>query len=96
MPIRDQNTDENDMTWTHFNTTPIMSTYLMAIVLSEYDRVSNMDGTVNIWCKSSMTSQIEFAHSVAENVEQLLTQYTNISTQVPKIDHVTISSYVKT
>ncbi|KAL6260340.1 hypothetical protein P5V15_007871 [Pogonomyrmex californicus] len=93
MPLRDQYMDEDGMMWAHFNITPIMSTYLVAIVLSEYDRVSNADETVNIWCKSSMTSQIEFAHSVAENVEQLLIQYTNISRQVPKMDHVTIPSF---
>lgn len=96
MPLRDQYTDEDGMMWTHFNITPIMSTYLVAIVLFEYDHVSNADKTVNMWCKSSVTSQIEFAHSIAENVEQLLIEYTNISRQVPKIDHVTIPSFEMT
>ncbi|KAL6260350.1 hypothetical protein P5V15_007881 [Pogonomyrmex californicus] len=94
MPIRAQNMDKDGMMWTHFNTTPIMSTYLVAIVLSDYVRVSNADGTVNMWGKSSMISQIEFAHSVAEKVEQLLIRYTNISRQVPKMDHVTIPSFL--
>ncbi|XP_025073060.1 aminopeptidase N-like [Pogonomyrmex barbatus] len=94
MPLRDQYTDEDGMMWAHFNITPIMSTYLVAIVLSEYDGVSNADETVNMWCKSSMTSQIKFAHSFAEKFEQILIRYTNISRQVPKMDHVTIPSFL--
>ncbi|KAG5321949.1 AMPE aminopeptidase, partial [Pseudoatta argentina] len=63
MPIREQ-FKKDDFILTHFNTTPIMSTYLVAIVIIsmlDFTRVSNADDTINIWCNSSLASGIQLA-----------------------------------
>ncbi|KAL6260339.1 hypothetical protein P5V15_007870 [Pogonomyrmex californicus] len=94
MPIWNTDKAEDDMIWTHFDTTPIMSTYLVAIVVSDFAHIS--DGTTNIWCKSSLTSQVNYALNVIKMVEKFGIQYTNISRQVPKIDHVAIPNFPAT
>ncbi|XP_018368788.1 PREDICTED: aminopeptidase Q-like [Trachymyrmex cornetzi] len=97
MPIREQ-LEINGLMLTHFNTTPIMSTYLVAIVIipiSDFIRVSNtkMNETINIWCNSSLVSQTKLALIVAQRITPLLIEYTNSSEKVPKMDHVIIPNF---
>ena len=94
MPIREQFLEQDGMMQTHFDITPIMSTYTVAIVMSDFDRVPNANETINMWCKSSLTSKVKFAHSIAEKVVEFLIQYTNSSQKVPKMDHVLIPSFI--
>lgn len=90
MPIRDQWSDEGDIMWTHFDRTPVMSTYLVAFVVSDYVRVSNADGTLNMWCRSALAPHSKFAQEIAQKARDILTEYTNSTDKVPKIDHVAI------
>ncbi|XP_025270275.1 puromycin-sensitive aminopeptidase-like protein, partial [Camponotus floridanus] len=95
MPIRKQSDDgnENGMVWTYFHTTPIMSTYLVAFVVADYVRVPNKDGTVNMWCRSTLAPYTKFAQEVAQKSGQLLTEYTNSTDKVPKMDHVAVPKF---
>jgi len=93
MPIRQQFLEQDGMMQTHFDITPIMSTYIVAIVMSDFVRVPNANKTINMWCKSSLTSKVKFAHGIAEKVVEFLIQYTNNSQKVPKMDHVLISNF---
>ncbi|XP_011063449.1 PREDICTED: thyrotropin-releasing hormone-degrading ectoenzyme-like [Acromyrmex echinatior] len=93
MPIREQFLEQDGMMQTHFDITPIMSTYTVAIVMSDFVRVPNANETINIWCKSSLTSKVKFVHNIAEKVVEFLIQYTNSSQKVPKMDHVLISNF---
>jgi len=95
MPIREQSEDgdENDTIWTHFDTTPIMSTYLVTFVVADYIRVPNKDGTINMWCRSALAPHSKYAQRIAEQAEHLLTEYTNSTDKVPKIDHVAVPQF---
>jgi len=91
MPAREQTSDdEAGMVWTHFHTTPVMSTYLVAFVLSDYVRVPNVDGTVNMWSRSALAPYSKFTQDTAEKAGQLLTWYTNSTDGMPKMDHVAV------
>ncbi|XP_071627911.1 aminopeptidase N-like [Temnothorax longispinosus] len=93
-PIREQYNVENDMKWTHFDRTNLVSAYLVGIVIvSDFDRVNNTDQSVNVWCRSSLTSSARFVQSIAERVTPLLEKYTDRTKGVPKIDHVMIPDY---
>ncbi|KYM94195.1 Aminopeptidase N [Cyphomyrmex costatus] len=94
MPIREQFLEQDGMIRTHFDITPIMSTYIVAIVMFDFVSVSNANKTINMWCKSSLTSKIKFAHSIAEKIIEFLIQYTNSSLKVPKMDHVLIPNFL--
>lgn len=93
MPIREQSDDEDGTVWTHFDTTPIMSTYLVAFVVSDYVRVPNENETVNMWCRSKLAPHTKFAQEVAEKSGRLLTEYTNSTDKVPKMDHVAVPRF---
>ncbi|XP_036150482.1 aminopeptidase N-like [Monomorium pharaonis] len=90
MPIWYQSNDEDNMMWTHFLTTPVMSTYLVAFVIADYVRVPNADGTVNMWCRSTLAPHSKFAQEVAQKARDILTEYTNSTDKVPKMDHVAV------
>ncbi|XP_077274395.1 aminopeptidase N-like [Temnothorax americanus] len=93
-PIREQYNVENDMKWTHFDRTNLVSAYLVGIVIvSDFVPVNNADQSVNVWCRSSLTSSATFVQSIAERVTPLLEEYTNITKGVPKIDHVMVPDY---
>ncbi|KAG5329665.1 AMPQ Aminopeptidase, partial [Acromyrmex heyeri] len=95
MPIREQ-FKKDDFILTHFNTTPIMSTYLVAIVIIsmlDFTRVSNADETINIWCNSSLASGIQLAYVIAQRITPLLIEYTNSSEKVSKMNHVIIPNF---
>jgi len=94
MPIREQFIEHDGMVRTHFNTTPIMSIYLVAIIaMSDFVCVPNVNETINIWSSSSLISQTKFALSIAEKVMPLLIQYTNSTEKIPKVDQVLIQNY---
>lgn len=93
MPVREQYTIENGMVWTHFDMTPMMSTYLVGIVMSDYVHIGNENGTVNVWCRPSLVSKMKLVHDIAENVAAFLVEYINISQNVPKMDHVLVHDY---
>ncbi|XP_025268252.1 aminopeptidase N isoform X2 [Camponotus floridanus] len=90
MPIREQSDDSNrdGIIWTHFDKTPIMSTYLVAFVVTDYVRVPTEDETINIWCRSKLVPHIKFVQEIVQKSKKLLTEYTNSTSKVPKIDIV--------
>ncbi|XP_071561430.1 aminopeptidase N-like [Temnothorax nylanderi] len=94
-PMREQYNVENGMMWTHFDRTFTMSAYLVGIVIvsKNFVRIGNADQSDSVWCKSSLTSQARFMHSIAEKITPLLEEYTNRTKGVPKIDHVIIPNY---
>jgi len=79
--------------WTHFETTPVMSTNVLGFVVADYDHVSNSDGTVRIWAPKQLLryapSRLEFAEKAMRELER----YTNDTTRMPKMDHVTAPEY---
>ncbi|XP_071627165.1 aminopeptidase N-like isoform X1 [Temnothorax longispinosus] len=95
-PIRKQYNVENDMKWTHFKRAYPMSTYIVGIVIvSNFAHVSNTDQSVNVWCRSSLTSQARFVLSIAERIMPLLEKYIGRINVAPKIDHVIVPGYPK-
>ncbi|KAL2717323.1 aminopeptidase N-like isoform X1 [Vespula squamosa] len=96
MPIEEQSLiDEEGNVWTRFQKTPIMSTYLLGIVLLPHDstRISNHDGTVNVWCRKNWSEVAKLIHEVTEKTKVQLENYTGIIKPIPKIDHVLISNH---
>ncbi|XP_015184598.1 PREDICTED: aminopeptidase N-like [Polistes dominula] len=98
MPIKEQSSiDEKGYLWTHFEKTPIMSTYLLGIVLLPNDskRFSNLDGTINVWCRQNWHNVVKLIHEVTEDIKLQLEHYTGIINLIPKIDHVMIPNHSK-
>ncbi|EFN62042.1 Puromycin-sensitive aminopeptidase, partial [Camponotus floridanus] len=95
MPIRKQLDDgnKNSMIWTHFDTTPIISTYLVAFVVADFVRVPTEDETINLWCRSKLVPDTKLAQEVVQKSKTLLAEYTNSTSKVPKMDLVALPRY---
>jgi len=92
MPVSEvSEIDEDDgKVWTHFEESPVMSTYLVGFLLSDFRNASNSDGTINVWTRRGAISSAGFAHEIAQKAATELERYTNGSVRMPKIDHVAL------
>ncbi|CAA7410004.1 unnamed protein product [Spirodela intermedia] len=79
-----------------FEESPIMSTYLVAVVVGLFDYVEDTasDGTkVRVYCQVGKTSQGNFALDVAVKTLDLYTRYFSVPYSLPKLDMVAIPDF---
>lgn len=79
-----------------FCTTPIMSTYLVAVVVGEYDFVEDVsrDGVqVRVYTPVGKSEQGRFALDVATKVLPYYKEYFQIAYPLPKIDLIAIADF---
>jgi len=87
--------DINDFMWTHMDTTPPMSTFQIAIVITNYPKM-HINENIYLWCEKcsehSQSLKFEFAKRVIGNITlQLQSEFSGII--IPKIDHVAIPNF---
>jgi len=89
--------DINDFVWTHFYTTPPISTFQIAIVITDYPRMC-INEKICLWCEKcsdyyNQTLKFEFAKRFIENITlHLQSEFSGIN--IPKMDHVAIPSFL--
>lgn len=96
MPIRNEETVEDEgKKWTHFETTPIMSTYLIAYVVADYanltGKVSNT--TIGFWARRNAISQMQYALEIGKQVLPMLEEYLGSPFTLPKLDNLGIPQF---
>ncbi|EGI68003.1 PREDICTED: puromycin-sensitive aminopeptidase [Acromyrmex echinatior] len=95
MPVKSKVTNGNCETLT-FERTPIMSTYLVAVVIGDFDYIENMssDGVlVRVYVPKSKKEQGQFALEVATKVLPYYKTYFGIAYPLPKIDLIAIADF---
>ncbi|XP_063912538.1 aminopeptidase N-like isoform X2 [Zophobas morio] len=95
MPLEKSDQDENykDMFWDYYKTTPKMSTYLVAFVVSDLQGYGSSDKLIKIWSRRSLSIQARYAAELAPKVLHFFEDYFNISFPLPKIDIVAIPDF---
>jgi len=91
MPVQNTTTDMN-MIWTHFHQTPLMPTYLVAIMLSNFPRIPIKEINFRY---DTLQSELhtKFAERIIENVTLYFeTEWMHFK-KVPKVDHVIIPTF---
>lgn len=93
MPVRAQDMDDDNFMWTHFHTSPPMSTYHVSIVMTNLPRI-RINETINLWCKgcSRYASSLKYAERIIENITLHLRSEFN-EVKIPKMDHIAIPSF---
>jgi Aminopeptidase N len=87
---------ESGLRTVRFDTTPIMSTYLVAVVVGEYDYVEDKshDGVlVRVYTPIGKREQGRFALYVATKVLPYYKEYFQIAYPLPKIDLIAIADF---
>ncbi|XP_040158146.1 puromycin-sensitive aminopeptidase [Anopheles arabiensis] len=97
MPVVEERPEPSDNT-VHFkfDRTPVMSTYLVAVVVGEYDYVEDRsaDGVlVRVYTPVGKREQGRFALDVATKVLPYYKDYFNIAYPLPKMDLIAISDF---
>ena len=95
MPVVSE-TENEGLKTLKFDTTPIMSTYLVAVVVGEYDYVedTSADGVlVRVYTPLGKKEQGQFALDVATKVLPYYKEYFNIAYPLPKMDLIAISDF---
>jgi len=92
MPVHSEvNETDTNFIWTHFYITPPISTYHVAIVLTNYISI-NINNNISLWYREDFKDFLKFAKRVIENVTLYLkSEFAEI--EIPKIDHVAIPNF---
>ncbi|XP_050465476.1 aminopeptidase N-like [Cataglyphis hispanica] len=90
MPVQEYKSVDNSTMCTVFQMTPPMSTYDVAIIMSDQYQVSNSTVLVNTWCRSQVIPHMIFMQSISENVITYLENSFRILRRIPKMDYVVI------
>ncbi|XP_061395551.1 puromycin-sensitive aminopeptidase isoform X1 [Musca vetustissima] len=96
MPVVKEDSVEGGLRRISFDRTPIMSTYLVAVVVGEYDYVEGKseDGVlVRVYTPVGKKEQGLFALEVATKVLPYYKEYFNIAYPLPKMDLIAISDF---
>lgn len=96
MPIQTQHT-ENSKLVTRFETTPRMSTYLLAFVVGQMHKKSATTSNgveVNIWATPAQTLEsLDFALDIATRTIEFFDEYFGVPYPLPKSDHVALPDF---
>ncbi|XP_029155146.1 aminopeptidase M1-A-like [Nylanderia fulva] len=96
MPLRNTEKNKcNNISWTHFDTTPAMSPYFATIIVSNYlSRVDNNTQNIQMWCRNETVFHMEFAKNVAENITLFYkNKWKQHSNSISKVTHVAIPNF---
>nr|XP_016933786.1 puromycin-sensitive aminopeptidase isoform X2 [Drosophila suzukii] len=96
MPVIKEDSLQDGLRRVRFDRTPIMSTYLVAVVVGEYDYVEGKsdDGVlVRVFTPVGKREQGTFALEVATKVLPYYKDYFNIAYPLPKMDLIAISDF---
>ncbi|XP_018344310.1 PREDICTED: aminopeptidase N-like, partial [Trachymyrmex septentrionalis] len=91
MPIRKLQYMDNNMVWTHFHVTPLMSTYHVAVVLTNFLSFRINANTFEyqiMWCRPYTARDTKFAHNIFDTVTSHLGIRWN--KKIAKLDHVVL------
>lgn len=96
MPIKSQATD-GDLLVTTFNTTPLMSSYLLAWVVGELHKKTAYTKSgveVNVWATPAQPSNnLDFALDISTRTIDFFDEYFGIAYPLPKCDHVALPDF---
>jgi len=94
MPIREKLVNADDtMIWSHFETTPLMSTYQLGIALIDVQRFNDKANVINVWCREDLNTQVAFVQRIARVIARRLERYMNSSLKIPKLDIIVVPDY---
>jgi len=88
--------DISNFIWAHFYTTPPMSTFQIAIVITNYPR-TRINKDIYLWCEGCLEydqpSKFKFATRIIENITlHLQSEFRGIN--IPKMDHVVLPNFL--
>ncbi|KAJ8889378.1 hypothetical protein PR048_008877 [Dryococelus australis] len=79
--------------WEHFEQTPVMSTYLVAFVVSDFVERSNAAGNVSVWQRADAAVQAQYAIQVTQPIVSAMERLVGHDYQLSKLDQAAIPDF---
>lgn len=92
MPTHTHYADDDDLIWTHFYTTPAMSTYQVSVILTNFPRI-RINANISLWCeKCSRPQSLEYVKQIIQNITLHYESEGGIfeGIKLPKMDHIVV------
>jgi aminopeptidase N len=70
-----------------------MSTYLVAFIISDFDRVESPDGKFRVWSKKESLEQTKYALKIGQQIQKYLEEYFKSPFPLPKQDLVAVPNF---
>ncbi|CAF1131754.1 unnamed protein product [Adineta steineri] len=96
MPIKSKHADDNNTYTYEFDSTPIMSTYLVAYVIGHYDYVETRDSDnvlIRVYTPIGKKEQGLFALTTAAKILPFYAEYFGIKYPLSKLDMIAIADF---
>ena len=96
MDICSESSTESGLKTVRFNTTPIMSTYLLAFIvgdLSCIEKRSKSGTLIRVWATKGKEHQGRFALETSLELLDFYNNYFGIAYPLPKLDHLAIPDF---
>ena len=90
MPVRNTYTDTDGKVWTNFNNTPVMSTYLLAFIVSDFHCLYEVNDNVNVCSRKELLPYLKHSRHVSKRALILLENYMDYKFNLPKMDQFAV------
>ncbi|GAB1605730.1 aminopeptidase N-like, partial [Argonauta hians] len=86
----------NNFVADYFDTTPEMSTYLLAFIVSDFSNITKQAGniTLRVWARKNAIHRAEYALDVGSKLLQFFEKYFQIPYRLPKLDMVAVPDFL--
>ena len=83
----------NGKIWDTFGQSNLMSTYLVAFVIAEFDQIETVTNSFRVWSKPSTIKQTNYALKIGSAALNLFSEKFNQNYTFPKMDMVAIPDF---
>ncbi|XP_072760680.1 thyrotropin-releasing hormone-degrading ectoenzyme-like isoform X2 [Anoplolepis gracilipes] len=91
MPVDVEKLEKNNIQWTHFKTTPLMSTGLVSVVLmTNFDFIRKENENVRVWCRKPLMEYALFMHKIITRMALYLENEFKFIREISKVDYIAI------
>ncbi|XP_043485218.1 aminopeptidase N-like [Leptopilina heterotoma] len=80
----------NEKIWTIFQTTPLISTYLVCFTLSDFVNLTNTQSNITIWSQKNNYASMILGLDVTTRALNILETYTDVPYALPKLEIFTV------
>ncbi|XP_015604740.1 aminopeptidase N [Cephus cinctus] len=88
--------NSDNKTWSIFETTPLISTYLIAFIASDFGSIRNADNTFGVWARSDVISTAQYSFDFGIKSLERLENHTSVKYygySLPKMDQIAIPDF---
>nr|CAD7396258.1 unnamed protein product [Timema cristinae] len=93
MKIERTDTSDPNLVWDIYQTTPVMSTYLLAFLVSDFEKTENDAQDTSVWHRADAASQASYSIGVSRPLIDAMVTFTGVTFELEKMDQAAIPDF---